>query len=121
MKGWQTKAFLEKYSTHHRKMGSAASYSRVKGAFRDGHRDYSFGCDPLWQLSRCIYRLVARAPLVLGGSLCFAGFLWAMVTRSEIVVPNDFVKFRRAEERRRLRGLFKRLFSLQVLKHHPHS
>ena len=121
MKGWQTRAFLEKHVTHHRKMGSAASYSGVKGAFSDGQRDYCFGCDPLWQLSRCIYRLVARPPLVLGGSLCFAGFFWAMVTRAEIVVPDDFVRFRRAEERRRLRELLKRLFSLQLLKRPSHD
>jgi glycosyltransferase involved in cell wall biosynthesis len=109
MMGWQTQSFLEKSYEHHRKMGSAAKYSGVKGAFWDGQRDYSLGCDPLWQLTRSLYRMVARPPLVLGGSLCFAGFFWSMVTRAKILVPDDLVQFRRAEERRRLRELMKRL------------
>jgi glycosyltransferase involved in cell wall biosynthesis len=115
MKGWQTRSFLEKSCIHHREIGTAASYSGVIGAFRDGRRDYSFGCDPLWQLSRCIYRLFLRRPFVFGGSLCFAGFLWAMVTRAEIIVPPDFVQFRRAEERRRLRELLKQLLPCRSL------
>jgi glycosyltransferase involved in cell wall biosynthesis len=109
MKGWKTQSFLERHTVHHRKIGSANRYDGIRGAFKDGQRDYSFGCDPLWQLSRCIYRLFGRPPYLVGGSLCFAGFFWSMLTRAEIVVPPDFVTFRRTEERRRLRSIVGRV------------
>jgi len=108
MEGWQTRTFLEKSAIHHRKIGSAANYHGLAGAFKDGRRDYAFGCDPLWQMSRCTYRMAARRPYILSGGLCAAGFLWSMLIREKIIVPPDFVKFRRAEERQRLGELLRR-------------
>jgi poly-beta-1,6-N-acetyl-D-glucosamine synthase len=108
MRGWQTQTFVEKSCIHYRKMGEANSYSGIRGAFRDGERDYGLGCDPMWQLSRCMYRMFGRRPYILGGSLCLAGFLWAMVTRAPIMVPDEFVRFRQAEERGRLRKLIEK-------------
>jgi poly-beta-1,6-N-acetyl-D-glucosamine synthase len=104
MKGWQTRTFLEKLYVHHRQMGSA-KHSVLAGAFNGGRIDYILGCDPAWQLFRSIYRLKTHRPIVLNGSLCLAGYLWAMVTRTEKVVPKNLVQFRRAEERRRLREI----------------
>ncbi|MBZ5656139.1 MAG: glycosyltransferase family 2 protein [Acidobacteriia bacterium] len=106
MKGWQTKAFLEKTCIHHRKMGSA-KHGSMLGAFKGGQGDYALGCDPLWQLLRCIYRLGTLKPFVLNGSLCLAGFLWAAVSRAEKIAPPELVRFRRSEERFRLRNLLK--------------
>ena len=107
MKGWQTQAFLEKRSIHHRKMGSA-KHGALRSAFDGGRVDYLLGCDPLWQVGRSTYRLVAGRPIVLSGSLCLAGYLWAIVTRQEKVAPPDLVRFRRLEERGRLFDLFKK-------------
>jgi glycosyltransferase involved in cell wall biosynthesis len=107
MKGWQTKAFLEKSCVHHRKMGSAM-HGTLFGAFNGGRVDYLLGCDPMWQVGRSIYRLATSRPIVLNGSLCLAGYLWAVVTRAKKVAPPDLVRFRRREERRRLLDLFKR-------------
>ena len=107
MKGWQTRAFLEKRSIHHRQMGSA-NHGTLKSAFDGGRVDYLLGCDPLWQLGRSTYRLVTGRPIVLSGTLCLAGYLWAIVTRQEKVAPPDLVRFRRREERSRLLDLFKK-------------
>jgi biofilm PGA synthesis N-glycosyltransferase PgaC len=101
MKGWQTRSFLEKTCTHHRKM-SSAKHSGLSIVFEGGRTDYTHGCDPVWQVFRSIYQMT-RPPYVLGGSLFLAGFLWAMMTRTEKVVPADFVQFRKREQRRRLR------------------
>ena len=109
MKGWQTRAFLEKICIHHRSLGSANIKSVGIGAFADGRKDYSFGCDPFWQVGRCMYRTVTRKPYVLAGGLCLAGFFWAMLTRTEIVVSDDLLRFRRTEERRRLREILKKM------------
>ncbi len=107
MKGWQTRAFLEKTSVHHRKMGSA-KHGQLAGAFDGGRVDYLLGCDPLWQWGRSAYRTVTERPIILSGTLCLAGYLWAFVTRQEKVAPPELVRFRRGEERGRLWQFFKR-------------
>jgi glycosyltransferase involved in cell wall biosynthesis len=105
MKGWQTRTFLEKTYLHHRKM-SSANHSALGIAFDGGRTDYTHGCDPLWEVFRSIYQMT-RPPIVLGGILGLAGFFWAMVTRTEKVVPAEFIQFRKVEQMRRLRDLFR--------------
>jgi biofilm PGA synthesis N-glycosyltransferase PgaC len=104
MKGWQTRTFLEKTYLHHRKM-SSAKHSTLGIAFDGGRTDYTHGCYPVWEVFRSIYQMT-RPPIVLGGICCLAGFFWAMATRSEKVVPAEFIQFRKTEQMRRLRGLF---------------
>jgi poly-beta-1,6-N-acetyl-D-glucosamine synthase len=110
MKGWQTRTFLEKPYIHNRKMGSA-NHTPLAGAFNGGRVDYMLGCDPVWQLFRCVYRLIKYRPILLNGSLCLAGYVWAMSTREKQSVSPELVRFRRGEERLRLRGMLKRTFS----------
>lgn len=104
MKGWQTRSFLEKTCLHHRKMGTA-KHNELAAIFHGGFTDYTHGSDPVWEWFRCIYQMT-RSPIVLGGTFCLAGFLWAMVTRTEKVVSPEFARFRRAEQMRRLRNFF---------------
>lgn len=106
MKGWQTRSFPEKACIHHRKMGSAKQ-SALVNAFDGGRTDYTHGCYAVWEVFRCLYQMT-RPPIVLGGSLCLAGFLWAMATRAEKVVSADLVQFRRTEQMRRLRDFINR-------------
>lgn len=117
MKGWQTRTFLEKPYLHHRRMGSARQGSLVASAFNTGRIDYMLGCDPLWQLFRSIYRLWKHRPIILHASFSLAGFLWATVTRPEKAISPDLVRFRRAEERRRLRDFFRKTLSSKTFKH----
>jgi len=102
MKGWQTRSFLEKTCVHHRKM-SSANHRVLRRAFEGGRADYLLGCDPVWQVLRSAYRTVTERPLLLNGSLCLSGYLWAAVSRSVKAIPVEVVQFRRREERRRLR------------------
>lgn len=107
MKGWQTRSFLEKTCTHHRKMGTA-KHNLFVANFYGGFTDYTHGCDPVWEWFRCMYQMT-RWPIVLGGGSCLAGFLWAMVTRTEKVVSAELVRFRRIEQMRRLSNFFKQM------------
>jgi len=104
MKGWQTRSFLDKTCVHHRKMGTA-KHGALLGVFNGGRTDYTHGCDPVWEVFRSIYQMT-RQPIVVGGTLCLAGFLWAMITREERVVPADLIRFRKTEQMRRLREFF---------------
>jgi biofilm PGA synthesis N-glycosyltransferase PgaC len=110
MKGWQTRSFPEKCCMHHRKMGTAKR-STLAASFKGGQGDYMLGTHPVWEIFRCIYQLSAP-PVLLGGSLRLAGFFWGLVTGVEKVVPDDLVKFRRAEQMRRLRDFIKRVITL---------
>ena len=100
-KGWQTRTFLEKSSVHHRAMGTA-SQDGLMIRFKGGRGDYVLGSHPLWEIFRCLYQMTRR-PILLGGSVLFAGYVWAMVTRVEKVMPPELVQLRRAEQMRRLR------------------
>ena len=101
MKGWQTRTFPEKPYVHHRQMGTATANVWV-APFKVGRADYILGSHPVWEFARCIYQ-TTRPPILLGGSLRLAGFVWAMMSKAEKQVPADFVQFRRKEQMHRLR------------------
>jgi poly-beta-1,6-N-acetyl-D-glucosamine synthase len=101
MKGWETRTFLEKTYTHRRRMGTASANFFV-APFKVGRADYVLGSHPLWEVARSIYQ-TTRPPVVVGGVLRLAGFLYAMLTRAEKQVSADFINFRRKEQMRRLR------------------
>ena len=111
MKGWQTRAFPERTCVHHRKMGGAKHHALVT-AFQGGRTDYTHGCYVVWEFFRCVYQMT-RPPIVVGGILCLAGFVWAMIARAEKVVPTKLVQFRKNEQMRRLHDLIQRVISLQ--------
>jgi glycosyltransferase involved in cell wall biosynthesis len=104
MKGWQTRSFTEKWCNHHRKMGTA-NHSSLMITFRGGYHDYLMGGHPVWQVFRSTYQM-GRKPLVIGGLVLLAGYVWAVMTRAEKVVSADLVKFRRKEQMLRLRRFF---------------
>ena len=105
MNGWITETFTEKASVHHRRMGTA-EHGVVAATFKSGYGDYRMGVDPFWQLFRSIYQM-SRRPIFVGGALLLVGYFWAMITSANKPVSDEFVRFRRAEQRRWLRGYFK--------------
>ncbi len=109
MKGWQTRSFLDKYCVHHRKMGTA-NRNVIVACFKGGQGDYMLGMHPVWEIFRCIYQMTAP-PILVGACLRLAGFFWGIIARVEKVVPDDLVKFRRAEQMRRLRDFIRRVIT----------
>lgn len=112
MKGWQTRTFVEKSFVHHRKMSTANS-GTLAAAFKSGRVDYLLGCDPILHLVRSIYRLGKRRPILLDGTLGWAGYCWAVLRREKKVLPQEVVAFRRREERNRLRALLRKTLGLE--------
>ena len=101
MKGWQTRSFTEKRCEHHRIMGTA-NHGSLMIHFRGGYHDYLMGGHPVWQTFRSVYQM-CRKPVVIGGGVLLAGYLWAAVTRAQKIVSPELVKFRRREQMQRLR------------------
>lgn len=108
MKGWKTRTFTEKACVHHRKMGTGMRRGLMV-LLRGGHHDYLMGVNVVWQLVRSVYQM-RRRPFVVGGCVLFAGYLWAMVTRVERLVPKEMVEFRRKEQMGRLREFCRGVF-----------
>jgi poly-beta-1,6-N-acetyl-D-glucosamine synthase len=101
MKGWETRTFPEMACFHHRQMGTAKQTS-VMVAYRGGKGDFVLGGHPVWEFFRCIYQLTQR-PVLLGGMFRLAGFTGAMLSGQKKLVSDDLVRFRRAEQMRRLK------------------
>lgn len=110
MKGWKTETFNDKSCLHHRRMGTAKDRILV-AAFKSGYGDYPMGVHPLWQLARSVYQM-SRKPIILGGIILMAGYLWAMLTRAHKPVSMEFVHFRRKEQVRWLNEYFRKILLL---------
>jgi lipid II:glycine glycyltransferase (peptidoglycan interpeptide bridge formation enzyme)/glycosyltransferase involved in cell wall biosynthesis len=101
MKGWQVQAFPELRIFHHRHTGEADNLLRHK--FRQGRMDYSFGSHPLFEVFKCLQRLLEK-PLLVGGLVRLSGFTWSWVRGDKRPVSKDFVTFLRGEQKQKLRS-----------------
>jgi poly-beta-1,6-N-acetyl-D-glucosamine synthase len=108
MHGWQTRVFTDKFLIHHRQQGTASAHWLLV-EFHTGRKDYMFGGHPLWEICRVAYHLT-RNPVVIGGCLLFAGYFWAMLSRTDKTFPPEVIEFRRKEQLIRLRKFFSRRF-----------
>lgn len=111
LKGWTTRSFAEKRYHHHRLMGTAEK-SPVAALFSYGQKDYYLGGSPLWQLFRVTYR-VLKKPYIVGGLALFFGYLWAAVRRVPRPVSPELMRFHRAEQMKKLSGIFRSLLRLK--------
>jgi glycosyltransferase involved in cell wall biosynthesis len=116
MKGWRTETFTDKVCNHHRRMGTAKNHI-LTATFKSGYGDYPMGVHLIWQLFRSVYQM-SRKPIIFGGIVLMAGYLWAMLTRVQTPVSIDFVKFRRKEQMRWLNEYFRKV--LRPLRY-PHG
>jgi poly-beta-1,6-N-acetyl-D-glucosamine synthase len=108
MHGWQTRVYTDRILFHHRQQGTA-QFGRYTVEFSNGRKDYMFGSHPLWATCRAAYRLTKK-PFLLGGCLLFAGYFWAMVSRTEKIVSREIIEFRKQEQMKRLAKILRKLF-----------
>jgi GT2 family glycosyltransferase len=104
MKGWQTRTFVDKTCVHHRPMGTGSSRSQLKAIFRHGQKDYALGGHPVWQAFRSVYQ-ITRPPILVGGAVLWAGYMWACLSRRERPISQELLKFNRAEQMTRLKSM----------------
>jgi poly-beta-1,6-N-acetyl-D-glucosamine synthase len=100
MKGWKTRTFTERVCLHHRTIGTAQR-GALAARFKFGALDYALGGAPIWEFFRTVYQMTKR-PLIVGGLMLGAGYLWAMVRRAKRPVSDELVAFRRREQMERL-------------------
>jgi glycosyltransferase involved in cell wall biosynthesis len=102
MKGWRTRTFPERVCVHHRPMGSAAESTKFMANYKLGQRAYRLGFHPVWQLFRSAYQMTRR-PYIMGGVALGAGYLGALLSRSERAVSPEVAAFQGRDQMKRLR------------------
>jgi len=102
MRGWKSHTYTEKYSVHHRPIGTA-EHGSVAAKFRTGKKDYALGNHPAWEAFRVARQMMIR-PRCIGGLALGAGYIWSTVRRVKRPVSKDLIQFHRREQMRRLRN-----------------
>lgn len=101
--GWKVENMPELIVHHHR--ATASSLGRFyKGKWNAGLMDYTIGNHPLYQIIKCVHR-VDEKPYIIASIVRMAAYIWAYVKREERGVSDDFIKYYRREQ-------FKRIISL---------
>jgi glycosyltransferase involved in cell wall biosynthesis len=111
MKGWETRSFREKWFFHHRSLGTAER-GVFSARFVYGERDYYMGGHAVWELFRVAYQMTKR-PYVVGGLAIGLGYVWGAVKRTKRPVSDEFVRFHRGEQMRKLAAIMKALLRLK--------
>ncbi|MAE46354.1 MAG: hypothetical protein CMJ86_05615, partial [Planctomycetes bacterium] len=104
--GWQTRTVRELAVTHQGQVISGSG-GQLALRFRRGYLNWRFGYDPFFAWVAIAYRSL-QAPVILGGICQAAGYLWAGIKRPERLVSPDLRRFLLAEQRSKLRALFRR-------------
>ncbi len=102
MLGWDTHGFRELQLVHHRLTGSADGFLRDRVKY--GSICFVCGYHPLYVLARCLYRSV-RKPYVIGSLAILFGFLKSYFGRAPKVNDEQFVRYLRKQQLRRLCGM----------------
>jgi len=104
--GWQTRTVRELAVTHQGQVISGSG-GQLALRFRRGYLNWRFGYDPFFAWVAIAYRSL-QAPVIFGGICQAAGYLWAGIKRPERLVSPDLRRFLLAEQRSKLRALFRR-------------
>jgi len=111
MKGWKTRSFREKWFFHHRSLGTA-DRSTLAARFAYGERDYYIGGHPIWECFRVAYQM-SKTPYIIGGLAIGLGYAWAALRRIDRPVSEEFVRFHRREQMKKLAAIFRSLLKLK--------
>ena len=103
-KGWKVRSFPELPVRHYRPTCAADGITR--GSYRLGLLDHSLGSDPVFEVLKCLSR-VSHSPFGASALLRLSAFVWASCRRYPLAVPRDVSECLRAEQRARVRALFR--------------
>jgi glycosyltransferase involved in cell wall biosynthesis len=106
MNGWETRTFVERVCFHHRRIGTG-NHSPLVARFHYGRKAYYVGGHFAWETLRGAFQM-REAPYIIGGVYFIAGYWWSFVSRLHRPVSRELIAFHQAEQRARLRLLFRR-------------
>jgi poly-beta-1,6-N-acetyl-D-glucosamine synthase len=100
MHGWCVRSFPDLRARHLRQTGRATD-SALRAAYRAGVENYKNGFHPLFMIGRCVKHTPA-APIIAGALAMALGYLVVAARGEGWQVDEDFVRFLRKEQVRRL-------------------
>lgn len=109
--GWQTKSIKGLIVIHNREIGTV-SRSIWAARFNNGVNEYIFGYNFIYHLLRLCY-YINRKPIFLGSVVGLLGYLYAMITRREKIIPKHLIEFQKLEQKARISGRFKKLIGIE--------
>ncbi len=104
MKGWEAESIPELKIFHHRPTGGGSG--QLRGAYRLGKLDYSFGTYPIFELIKCAIRLPHK-PFLIGAIVRMAGFAHSYVRRDPFLISGELVSYLRKEQKERMLSYFR--------------
>jgi glycosyltransferase involved in cell wall biosynthesis len=112
MHGWKVQSFSDIAVFHLRPTGTAQDKILV-AKFRIGIREYLYGTHPLFEIIKCIYRVIER-PYILCSILRACGYFWASLFMKRRHIPKEVMQFLRQEQMHKLISFSKKLFGNPV-------
>lgn len=103
MRGWRVRTFPELGVQHLRPEGFGRANVLSRG-MRWGRKFYLLGYHPLFYLGQCARRLMCR-PIVIGSLCGLLGFVVAHLKGGKRPVSEEFVRFQRTLQMRRVRQM----------------
>lgn len=104
--GWMVSALPDLAAHHYRPTSSADG--RLKGLFRLGMMDASFGSHPVFELFKCARRFQEN-PLVLASLVRFGGYVWWWISRRSALLPAEKSAYLRGEQLTKLYSVLVRI------------
>jgi GT2 family glycosyltransferase len=104
MHGWETRSLPELRVRHYRPTSTAGGL--IRGYYRLGRLDASFGSRPDFMAVKCLRRIRYR-PWFIGAAALFAGYAFYHLRGGRLVIPEAVSRHLRKEQGERLRGLFR--------------
>jgi len=102
-KGWLVETFRDLKVYHHRPTASADGV--LRGRFRQGRMDFSLGVSPIYEAVKLVIR-IGNKPYLVGSMARFAGFLYSYCCGEKRAVSDDFIRYFRGEQMRKLTNIF---------------
>jgi len=104
MQGWETRS-LDGLPVHHYRSTSSAG-GVLRGYYRLGLADASFGSHPLFMAVKCLRRIPHR-PWGIGAAALLAGYLAYRLRGGRLLIPEEVSRHLRREQLGRLAGLLR--------------
>ena len=104
MNGWEVRAFADIKGFHHRRTGTE-NCNILIAMFRLGIQEYMYGSHPLFEVIKCLFRIIDR-PYLFGSIFRIAGYFWAFFRKDKPVVNQKVVNYVRREQIQRLHNIF---------------
>lgn len=98
MHGWKAWSFPQLKAVHQRPTGVRNAGSLLRARFTQGLCEYGLSTHPLFMVAKSLRRCVLERPLVVGGMLRMAGYLYGCLKREPRQVPSEVASYVRHEQ-----------------------